>query len=94
MILYKKYPVKFEEKNYEIRVLYDDTTVNVVTFLNNYPVNGFRHQIKIPKRFDTERILEMDAVNELVDISKNDIIEKRWEKLLKVIHKNEKINNV
>ena len=78
----------FEEKNYEIRVLYDDTTINVVAFLNNYPVNGFRHQIKIPKRLDTKRILEMEAANELVDISKNDIIEKRWEKLLKVMHKN------
>jgi len=36
MILYKKYPMIFEEKNYEIRVLYDDTTINVVSFLNNY----------------------------------------------------------
>jgi len=60
-----------------------------MTLDNNYPVNGFRHQIIIPKKFDIERILEMDAVKELVDISKNDITEKRWEKLLKVMHKNE-----
>ena len=85
MILYKKYPLPFEEKEYEIKVLYDDKIINVVAFLSNYPVNGFRHQIKIPKRFDVKEILEMDAVKELVDISKNDIIEKRWEKLLKVM---------
>ena len=75
----------FEEKDYEIRVLYDDTAINAAVFLNNHPANGYRHQIKIPKRFDIEKILQSDAVKELVDISKNDIIEKSWEKLLKEI---------
>jgi len=75
----------FEEKDYEIRVLYDDTAINAAVFLNNHPANGYRHQIKIPKRFDIEKILQSDAVKELVDKSKNDITEKRWEKLLKEI---------
>jgi hypothetical protein len=86
MILFEKIPMKFEEKDYEIRMLYDDTIINVVTFLNNYPVNGFRHQIKIPKKFDVKKILKTDAVKELVEISKTDIIEKRWERLLKALH--------
>ena len=64
-------------------MLYDNTTINVVAFLNNFPVNGFRHQVKITKNFDIKKMLEMDAVKDLVEISKNDIIEKRWEKLLK-----------
>ena len=83
MILYKKYPIIFEEKDYEIKVLYDNTTINVVAFLNNYPANGFRHQVKISKKIDIKRMLEMDTVKDLVEISKNDIIEKRWEKLLR-----------
>lgn len=78
--------MKFEEKDYEIRVLYDDTIINVVAFLNNYPVNGFRHQIKIPKKFDVKRILKTDAVKELVEMSKNNIIEKRWDRMLKALH--------
>lgn len=86
MILFKKIPMKFEEKDYEIRVLYDDTIVNVVAFLNNHPINGFRHQIQVPKKFDVKKILKTDAVQELVEISKNDIIEKRWEKLFKALH--------
>jgi len=86
MLLYKKIPMKFEEKDYEIRVLYDDTTINVVAFLNNYPVNGFRHQIQVPKKFEAKKILKTDAVKELVEITKNDIIEKRWERLLKSLH--------
>ena len=85
MTLFKKIPMKFEEKDYEIRVLYDDTTVNVIAFLNNYPFNGFRHQIQVPKKFEVKRILKTEAVKELVEMAKNDIIEKRWEKLLKTL---------
>jgi len=86
MILYKKYPMTFEGKVYEIRVVYDSATINVVAFLNNHPVNGYRHQIKIPKKFDVEEILEANAINDLVELSKNDIREKRWETLLKMMH--------
>jgi hypothetical protein len=85
MILFKKIPMKFEKKDYEIRVLYDDATINVVAFLNNYPFNGFRHQIQVPKKFEVKRVLKTEAVKELVEIAKNDIIEKRWEKLLKAL---------
>jgi len=88
MILYKKYPMTFEEKKYEIRVLYDDTTINVVTFFNNHPANGFRHQVKIKKGFDVEGILEMKAVNNLIEMSKNDIIENRWDTFLKILDEN------
>ena len=86
MILHKKYPMTFEGKEYEIRVLYDSVTINVVAFLNNHPVNGYRHQVKIPTEFDVKGILKMSAVKDLVEMSKNDILEKRWEKLLKIMH--------
>ena len=85
MILFKKIPTKIEKKDYEIRILYDETTVNVVAFLNSYPANGFRHQIPIPKKFEVKKALKADAVKELVEMSKNDIIEKRWERLLKTL---------
>jgi len=85
MILFKKIPTKIEKKDYEIRILYDETTVNVVAFLNSYPANGFRHQIQIPKKFEVKKALKADAVKELVEMSKNDIIEKRWERLLKTL---------
>jgi len=86
MKLFKKIPMTFEEKNYEIRVLYDDATIDVVAFLNNHPANCFRHQLIIPKNFNVKRLLRIDAVKELVEVSKKDIIEKRWEKLSKVMH--------
>jgi len=83
MILLKNFPFTFEEKYYEIRVLFSDNTINIVAFYNNHPANGYRHQIKILKNFDPEKLLETEAVKEMVEISKNDIIEKRWEKVMK-----------
>ncbi|GAI75527.1 unnamed protein product [marine sediment metagenome] len=81
MILYKKVPFSFEEKNYEIKVFYDDKIINIVAFRNNYPANGFRHQIKTSKNLPVEKILKQKVIDELIEICKKDISEKRWERL-------------
>ncbi len=88
MKLFKKIPMTFEEKDYEIRVLYDETTINVAVFLNNHPANGYRHQIILPKKCHVEGVLGKDAVTELIEICKDDIIQKRGEKLSKTIQEN------
>ena len=80
MILYKKVPFSFEEKNFEIKIFRDDKTINIVAFRNNYPVNGFRHQIKISKSISIEEILKQKVIDELIEICKKDISEKRWER--------------
>jgi len=83
MILFKTIQFSFEEKEYEIRVYYSDVLINVVAFYNNYPANGFRHQIKVSKKVSMNELLEKDVINELVEMSKKDIMERRWERLLK-----------
>ena len=88
MRLYRIEPITFEEKTYEIRVYYSDTIINVVTFLNNYPANGFSHQILLPKKCNIKGVLREVMLDELIETSKKDIIEKRWEKLSKIIQKN------
>jgi len=92
MNLFKKIPLTFENKDYEIRIYYDDTIINAAAFLNNHPVNGFRHQILIPKNCDAHSILEKGAALELIETCKNDITEKRWEKISEIIqeHKSTK----
>lgn len=73
MELFEKHSISFEGENYEIRVLDDDQSVNVVSLHNNHLANCLKHQLKIPKDFDVKRSLKIDAVNELVKISKNEI---------------------
>lgn len=88
MRLFKKESLCFDEKTYEIRVYYDESTINVLTFLNNYPANGFRHQIQIPKKCHIHGVLSEAMLDELIETSKKDITEKRWERLSKIIQKN------
>ena len=80
MKLFKKIPYTFEDKDYEVRVFYDDTSINIATFSHNHPANGFRYLIKIPKNVVIEKLLNLDNFKELIEMSKTDIIEKRWEK--------------
>ena len=79
MELFKKIPFKFEEKFYEIRIHYEDNLINIVTFLNNYPANGFRYQIQIPKQAKIENILDEKHLNSFIEKAKNDIEENQWQ---------------
>lgn len=82
MLLHKKVSSVVDNKSYEIRVLYDDRNINVVAFRDNHPVNGLRHQISVSNKYDVKELLEKEPVQELIEISKADIAEKRWERLL------------
>jgi len=82
MLLYKKVPYSFAERDYEIKVFYDNNTINIVAFKNHYPANGFRHQIKISKNLVMKEILQQKVIDEFIEICKRDISEKRWERLI------------
>ena len=82
MLLYKKELYSFAEKDYEIKVFYDDNTINIVAFKNHYPANGFRHQIKISKNLVIKEILQQKVIDEFIEICKRDISEKRWERVI------------
>ncbi|MCK5767112.1 MAG: hypothetical protein KAH35_01885 [Candidatus Atribacteria bacterium] len=81
MLLYKKVPYSFAERDYEINVFYDDNTINIVAFKNHYPTNGFRHQIKISKNLVMKELLQNKVIDEFIEICKRDISEKRWDRL-------------
>lgn len=85
---FKKESMRFEEKDYEINVFYNDNAISVVAFLDNHPANGYRHQLQLPKKCNVLGVLGQNIVKDLVEISKKDIIEKRWEKTSKIIQEN------
>jgi hypothetical protein len=82
MLLYKKVSYSFAERDYEIKVFYDNNTINIVAFKNHYPANGFRHQIKISKNLVMKEMLQQKVIDEFIEICKRDISEKRWERLI------------
>ena len=79
---FKKVPFIFEEKVYDIKVFYSDTLITVVAFHNNYPANSFRHQIAVSKKVSVRKLLENDLLDEIIEVSKRDIVERRSERLL------------
>lgn len=87
MELFRDIQLTFDGKSYEIRVLYDDRTINVLAFHNNYPASGFRHQIQIPKSCDIQGVLGQDIIDDLIEFTKNEILENKWEKVSKTFKK-------
>ena len=82
MNLFKKVPFTFEDKSYDIKVFYSNTLITVVAFHNNYPANSFRHQITVSKKVMVKELLDNNVIDEIIEISKRDIVERRSERLL------------
>ncbi len=87
MKLHKRIPMRFEDQDYEVQVLYDNASICAVPFYGNYPQNCFRHQIKIPKKVEAVQLLETDAVDSLIEMAKEDILEKRGDTLAQILQK-------
>jgi hypothetical protein len=85
MKLFGKIPWQHDDRNYEIRLLYDDRTITVAAFLNNHPANGYRYQVKLPKNCDARSVLQKNPVTDLVECCKRDVLENRWQTLRKTI---------
>jgi hypothetical protein len=78
MDLYKKVPYQHEENLYEIRIHYQENLINIVTFLDNYPANGFRYQIQLPKHVDIEKFLDEKYLSDFIEKAKKDIVDNLW----------------
>jgi len=85
MKLFKSSPFQSDDKEYEIRIYYDERAINVLAFRDDFPANGYRYQVKIPKACSPENVLSLHSVPELVAKCKNDIQEKTWDSLSKSI---------
>jgi hypothetical protein len=80
----KKIQFVFEGQNYEIKIFHKENLINILCFKNNYPANGFRHQIQVPKDISIKDIMKNDVINEYINICKEDIMKKRWERLTEI----------
>jgi len=80
MQLFKKTAFEYDGKNYEVCIYFEDNLINILTFQNNYPANGFRYQVQIPQNAKIEKILVEENFSSFIDLAKNDIIENRWQK--------------
>ena len=88
MTLFESIPYTIGEKDFEIRIYYDETSINVAAFLLGYPANGYRFKITVPKKCDVKMVLEKYPVPDLVEICKKKIQENHWDSFSKIISDN------
>lgn len=69
-------------KDYEIQVNFYEQELKIKAFYDGQPVNGYSYQVKLDKVYDLKILAEKEEVKELVNIAKNDVIERRYEKLI------------
>lgn len=81
MKLLKTLPFEHESEAYEIRVLQGDNLINTVVFRGNYPANGFRYHIQLPKSASPEMIIESELFAATLAQARQDVVDKRWEKV-------------
>ena len=78
MELFKTIPWDHEGKEYEIRIFYEDKLINILTFRNNHPANGFRYQIQLHKTAEVQKALKTENFTHIIEKAKDDIKEERW----------------
>jgi len=86
MQLFKKIPFRYNENNYDICIYFEGNLINISTFKSNYPANGYRYQVQLPKNVKIENLLDEKNFTNLIDMARTDIIENRWEKFTKLFN--------
>ena len=82
MKLNRTIPFEFEGKSYEIRIYSKGWKFNIRAYKDDSPANGYSYTVDLPTSFDIKSILNIDAIQELVKLTKKDIENKKWEKLV------------
>lgn len=79
--------VLFEHKGkkYEIRVTTDGATLYCRAFRDGKPANGYSYRVDIMTSHDLTMLRGMDALSEITAHAKEDVVQERWEKLLKLV---------
>ena len=85
MSAYQVTPFQHDGKEYEIRVNSDGLAVQIRAFLDGVPANGYIYQVNLTTAFDLKKIIGMDAIKDLIDMAKEDVKQKRWERFLEAL---------
>ncbi|MGA7562404.1 MAG: hypothetical protein WBW55_04285 [Desulfobaccales bacterium] len=78
-------PFDFEGKKYEVGVWSDGAKVYVQTFHEGKPANGYRSEVGFIDAFDFRKLKGHGIIKEFIEIAKDDIKTRRYERLLEAI---------
>lgn len=82
-MIVKKFTVK--DKAYEIQLTYDGYEFKVKAFSGKKPANGYSYNVTCSTADDLKVMAGQDAIKELIRIAMDDVVQKRYEGLVKAI---------
>ncbi|OHB62499.1 MAG: hypothetical protein A2Y76_05205 [Planctomycetes bacterium RBG_13_60_9] len=84
MRLLHKELFEFEHKSYEIRIYSEGWRFTVRAYLDGSPVNGYKYTVDLPTAFDLHQIQNIDAIQRLFELAKEDIQSRIWERFVTI----------
>jgi len=82
MKLLHKELFEFEGKSYEVHIYSDGWKFTIRIYLNGNPANGYKYSVDLPTTFDLQQIHNVAAIQKLVELAKEDIQNKTWERFV------------
>lgn len=86
----KTLPFRHKDVDYEVRCISDGYTIHIRAFRGKVPANGYAYSLTHPMAFDIANVRGVDAIEDLIEEAKNDVIEENWERYLKAVEEYEK----
>jgi len=84
MKLLHKELFEFEGKSYEVHIYSDGWKFTIRTYLDGNPANGYKYSVDLPTAFDLKQVRNVDAIQKLIELAKDDIRNKIWERYVTV----------
>jgi hypothetical protein len=85
MDLIKTHQFDFEGNRYEVRISSDGENIEIQTFLNDTPANGYLYSVRFATRLGMKNNLGVDAVEDLMQQAESDVKAKMWERYTKAL---------
>jgi len=66
-------PFSANDKDYEVRVVFDGSTFRLRAFLGGRPANGFEYSLTMETAMDVRDLAGIDAVTELIRVAQEHV---------------------
>lgn len=80
---------KAHGKHYEVRLSSTGTEYELRVFCDDRPANGYSYRVSLENQCDLKVMNGQDMVKELAKIARDDVIERRYERLLDALKETE-----
>ncbi len=68
---------QWQDKDYEIRIVFDGSSLVVRAYHDGKPANGFSYRVDMTTASDLKKLIGLESIGELIKPARDDVIENR-----------------